>query len=152
MALIIEENNNNIFKTKFTTAGGFIVTLLGLSILALAERILYDVGRLLVAPPLDYFDNMGVIVIQGVVIIFFLALALVSNMLIGPKKEKYAIALVPYYVVSIFLSLQLLLQISVYFVNHHTNFEFYVVMIALIALCTYGIYYIQNKQVIINEA
>lgn len=151
MALIIEENNTNIFKTKFTTAGGFIVTILGLSILALAERILYDVGRLLVAPPLDYFDNMGVIVTQGVVIIFFLALALITNMLIGPRKEKYAIALVPYYVVSILLCLQLLVQISVYFVNHHTTFEFYVVMLLLIALCTYGIYYIQ-KRFIINEA
>ena len=150
MALIIEENNTNIFKTKFTTTGGFIVTILGLSILALAERILYDVGRLLVAPPLDYFDNMGVILTQGVVIIFFLALALITNMLIGPRKEKYAIALVPYYVVSILLCLQLLLQISVYFVNHHTTFEFYVVMLLLIALCTYGIYYIQ-KRFIINE-
>ncbi|MDE2031261.1 MAG: hypothetical protein KGI58_03340 [Patescibacteria group bacterium] len=148
MSLIIEQNNNNIFKTKFTTVGGFIVTLLGLSILALAERILYDAGRLLVAPPLDYFDNMAVIVVHGIIIIFFLALALVTNMLIGPRKEKYAIALVPYYVVSIILSLQLLLQISVYFVNHHTTFEFYIVMLALIALCTYGIYYIQKRQVI----
>lgn len=147
MSLIVEQNNN-IFKTKFTTAGGFIVTLLSLSILALAERILYDVARLLVAPPLDYFDNMGVIVMHGVVIIFFLAIALVANMLIGPKKEKYAIALLPYYVVSIFLALQLLFQISVYFYNHHTSFEFYVVMIVLIGLCTYGIHYIQQKQVI----
>jgi len=150
MSLILEQNNN-IFKTKFTVAGGFIVTLLGLSILALAERILYDVGRLLVAPPLDYFDNMGVIVIHGIVIIFFLALALISNMLIGPRKEKYAIALVPYYVVSIILALQLLLQISVFFVNHHTTFQFYVVMIVLTAVCTYGIYAIQKRHVIIES-
>lgn len=150
MSLILEQNNN-IFKTKFTTAGGFIVTLLGLSILALAERILYDVGRLLVAPPLNYFDNMGVIIIHGIVIIFFLALALISNMLIGPRKEKYAIALVPYYVVSIILALQLLLQISVYFINHHTTFQFYVVMIALTAVCTYGIYVVQKRHVIIES-
>lgn len=148
MSLILEQNNNNIFKTKFTIAGVFIVSLLGISILSLAERILYDVGRLLVAPPLDYFDNMGVIVIHGIVIIFFLAIALITNMLIGPRKEKYAIALVPYYVVSIILSLQLLLQISVYFINHHTTFEFYVVMVVLIFVCTYGIYAIQKRQVI----
>lgn len=147
MSLILEQNNN-IFKTKFTTAGGFIVTLLGLSILALAERILYDVGRLLVSPPLDYFDNMGVIIVHGVVIILFLALALISNILIGPRKEKYAIALVPYYVVSIILSLQLLLQISVYFINHHTTFQFYAVMIVLIILCTYSIYAIQKRHII----
>ncbi len=148
MSLILEQNNNNIFKTKFTIAGVFIVSLLGISIISLAERILYDVGRLLVAPPLDYFDNMGVIVIHGIVIIFFLAIALITNMLIGPRKEKYAIALVPYYVVSIILSLQLLLQISVYFINHHTTFEFYVVMVVLIFVCTYGIYAIQKRQVI----
>lgn len=148
MSLILEQNNNNIFKTKFTIAGVFIVSLLGISILSLAERILYDVGRLLVAPPLDYFDNMGVIVIHGIVIIFFLAIALITNMLIGLRKEKYAIALVPYYVVSIILSLQLLLQISVYFINHHTTFEFYVVMVVLIFVCTYGIYAIQKRQVI----
>ncbi len=148
MSLILEQNNNNIFKTKFTIAGVFIVSLLGISIISLAERILYDVGRLLVAPPLDYFDNMGVIVIHGIVIIFFLAIALITNMLIGLRKEKYAIALVPYYVVSIILSLQLLLQISVYFINHHTTFEFYVVMVVLIFVCTYGIYAIQKRQVI----
>jgi len=150
MSLILEQNNN-IFKTKFTTAGGFIVTLLGLSILALLERVLYDVGRLMVAPPLDYFDNMGVILVQGIVIILFLAIALIANMLIGSQKEKYAIALVPYYVVSILLALQLLLQISVYFINHHTTFQFYVVMIALITVCTYGIYAIQRRQVITEE-
>lgn len=144
---LIQEQNNNIFKTKFTTAGGFIVTILGLAILTLIERILYDVARLFINPPLDYFNNMGIIVAHGIIIIFFLAIALVANVLIGPKKEKYALALVPYYVVSIILSLQLLLQISVYFVNHHTNFEFYVVMLALIGVCTYGIYVIQKRQV-----
>jgi hypothetical protein len=146
MSLIIEQNDN-VFKTKFTTAGGFIVTLLGLAILAFMERVLYDAGRLLVSPPLDYLDNGGVIVIQGVIIIFFLVIALVLNVSFPDRKVRYAIALVPYYVVSIVLACQLLVQISVYFYNHHTNFQFYVVMIALIAVCTYGIYHIQKKRI-----
>jgi len=149
MSLIIEQNNN-VFKTKFTGTGTFIVILLGLSILALFERVLYDAARLMVPLPLDYFTNLGIIIIHGFIIIFFLAIALISNLFIGPKKESYAIALVPYYAVSIFLGLQLLLQISVYFYNNHTNFQFYVVMIALVLMCTYGIYAIQKRQVILE--
>lgn len=148
MSSLVKESNDNVFKTKFTTAGGFIVTLLGLAILALMERVLYDAGRLLVSPPLDYFENGGVIVLQGVIIIFFLVIALVANVSFPNKKVSYAIALVPYYVVSIILACQLLVQVSVYFYNHHTTFQFYVVMIALISVCTYGIYHIQKKRVL----
>ncbi len=149
MSLILEENNN-VFKTKFTGSGSFIITLLGLALLALAERILYDTGRLLIAPPLDYFGNINVIIMHAVVIIAFLVLALTINVSLSENKKQYAIALVPYYVVSIILSCQLLLQISVYFYNHHTTLQFYVVMLALIAICTYGIYYIQKKYVVIE--
>ncbi|MEK7585937.1 MAG: hypothetical protein AAB477_01740 [Patescibacteria group bacterium] len=148
MSSLVKEQNSNVFKTKFTTAGGFIVTLLGLAILALMERVLYDAGRLMVSPPLDYLDNGGVIVVHGVIIILFLVIALVTNVSISSSKERYAIALVPYYVVSIILACQLLFQISVYFYNHHTTFQFYVVMIALIAVCTYGIYHIQKRRII----
>jgi len=150
MSFILEENNN-VFKTKFTTAGGFIVTFLGLALLALAERILYDAARLLVAPPLDYFDNLQVIAMHAAIIVLFLVIALFVNIAITGYKQKYAIALVPYYVVSIFLSCQLLLQVSIYFYNHHTTVQFYVVMLALIAVCTYGIYFIQKRQVIVIE-
>lgn len=145
---LVKEQNNNVFKTKFTTAGGFIVTLLGLALLALAERVLYDAGRLLVAPPLDYFDNINVIVMQAVIIIAFLSLALIINAAVSGKKQAYAIILAPYYVVSIILSCQLLLQVTGYFYNHHTTLQFYVVMLALICVCTYGIYHFQKKQVI----
>lgn len=150
MSFILQENNN-VFKTKFTTAGGFIVVLLGFALLALAERVLYDAARLLAAGPLDYFDNINVVAMQAVIIIIFLIIALTINLSVAEHRQQYAIALLPYYVVSIFLSCQLLLQISVYFYNHHTTFQFYVVMLALIAVCTYGIYYIQNKRVITKE-
>ena len=150
MSLILEENNN-VFKTKFTTAGGFIITLLGLSLLALAERILYDTARLLIAPPLDYYNNINIIAMHAAIIIAFLVLALSLNVSLSGNRKQYAVVLVPYYFVSIILSLQLLLQVSVYFYNHHTTLQFYVVMLALIAVCTYGIYYIQKEHVIIKE-
>lgn len=80
----------------------------------------------------------------------FLIIALLVNVFISDKKQKYAIALVPYYVVSIFLCCQLILQVSVYFYHNHTTFQFYVVMLALIVICTYSIYFIQKNR-LINE-
>ncbi len=150
MALVTQQNDN-VFKTKFTDVGGFIVTLLGLSLLALAERVLYDTGRLIALPPLDYFDNLGVIIVHAVVIICFLVVALILNISLSHRKDRYAVALVPYFVVSIILSMQLLLQVSVYFINHHTTVQFYVVMLALIAVCTYGMYLIQSRRVVEGE-
>lgn len=151
MALIISQDSNNVFNTKFTNTGGFIVTLLGLSLLALAERVLYDTGRLIALPPLDYFDNLGVIIVHAVVIIFFLVIALVLNLSLSHRQERYAVALVPYFVVSIILAMQLLLQVSVYFFNHHTTIQFYIVMIALVAVCTYGIYLTQSRHKVVGE-
>ncbi len=146
MALIIK-SEQNIFETKFSTLGLVIIFLLGFSILALAERVLYDVARYFVASSPDYFDNISVIIVHAVVIILFLIIALFVNLSVGQKKEKYAVALVPYFVVSIFLSLQLAFQVSIYFYNHHTDFQFYVVMTALVVICTYAIYYIQSKYI-----
>jgi hypothetical protein len=150
MSLILEENNN-VFKTKFTGSGSFIVILLGLASLALAERVLYDIARLLIIPPLNYFDNINIIIIHSLIVIIFLVIALTVNLSLSENKKQYAIALVPYYVVAIILSCQILLQISVYFYNHHTTTQFYVVMLALIAVCTYGIYYIQKRHVMVEQ-
>ncbi len=150
MALVTQQNDN-VFKTKFTDVDGFIVTLLGLSLLALAERVLYDTGRLIALPPLDYFDNLGVIIVHAVVVICFLVVALILNISLSHRKDRYAVALVPYFVVSIILSMQLLLQVSVYFINHHTTVQFYVVMLALIAVCTYGMYLIQSRRIVEGE-
>ena len=147
MSLILEQNNN-VFKTKFTAAGSFIVVILGLTLLALAERVLYDAARLLTQPPLDYFDNVNVIVIHAAVTIASLIIALIFNLSLANHKQEYAIALVPYYVVSIVLSLQLVLQVSVFFYNHHTTAQFYIVMLLLTSICTYGIYYIQKRFII----
>ncbi len=144
MSLIIQ-SEQNIFKTRFSTLGGFIVFLLGMSILALAERVMYDLSRFLTPPPLDYFNNLSVILLQAGFVILFVIIALMVNLGVSGKKEKYAIALVPYFVVSIILAIQIALQISVYFYNHHTTFEFYVVMFLLVIASTYGIYNVQSK-------
>lgn len=144
MPLIIK-SEQNIFKTKFTTLGSFITILLTITVLALSERILYDVARLIASPPLDYFDNISVIVLHAFTVITFLIFALIINFSLGQRKEKYAIALIPYFFVSIFLAMQLILQISIYFYNHHTDAQFYIVMTTLVVVTTYAIYYIQDR-------
>jgi FtsH-binding integral membrane protein len=144
MSLIIQ-SEENIFKTKFSTLGALITVLLGCSILALAERVIYDLSRFMAPPPLDYFNNLSVIVLQAVFVVLFIIIALVVNLAVSNKKEKYAIALVPYFVVSIYLAIQVAFQVSVYFYNHHTTFEFYVVMLVLVVVSTYGIYHIQSN-------
>jgi len=144
MSLIIQ-SDQNVFKTKFTTLGSLIVILLSVTVLALMERILYDVARFFANPPVDYFDNISVIIVQAGVIILFLILALFVNLSIGSKKEKYAIALIPYFAVSIFLALQIAFQVSIYFYNHHTDFQFYVVMVALVVVCTWAIFFVQGR-------
>lgn len=143
MSLVIK-SANNIFKTQFSNIGGIIVFFLGAIILALSERILYDMARFVSPKDIDYIDNISVISVQAVFVVLFLVVALLLNFFVGPKAEKYAVALFPYFIVSIILIIQLAFQVSVYFYNHHTNLQFYVVMTSLVLLFTYIIYIIQK--------
>ena len=62
----------------------------------------------------------------------------------GQKREKYAVVLLPYFFTSLILTIQLIIQISFYFYNHHTKLQFYIVMPLIICILTIAIYYIQN--------
>ena len=139
------QQEESIFHYKMTSGSGFVIVLLVLALIALGERILYDIGRLFATAPLDYFDNLDVIVVHSFFIIPLLIVSIIVNLLVGSRKAKYAVVLIPYFVLSIILALQLGLQIAVYFANHHTQFQFYVVMTIVIAVCTYAMYYIQSK-------
>ncbi|OGE87582.1 MAG: hypothetical protein A3J07_02585 [Candidatus Doudnabacteria bacterium RIFCSPLOWO2_02_FULL_49_13] len=136
---------DSLWHYKMTPGTGFVITLLVLALVALGERVLYDLGRLYAPLPLDYFQNLSVIVVHSFFIIPLLIVSIIVNALVGHKKEKYAIVLIPYFVLSIVLALQLILQIAIYFGFHHTSFQFYVVMTVLVAVCTIAIFYIQDK-------
>ena len=146
--MLLQENPDNdasIFTTKLTGSGAMIITLLVLSLIALGERVLYDIGRIFAPAPLDYFSNLNVILVHALFVIPLLIISIVINVAISNHKHKYAIVLIPYYVFSIIMALQLALQMGVYFANHHTTLQFYIVMSVFVAVCTYGIYYIQSK-------
>lgn len=140
-----EQNSGSIFSYKITAGSGFIITLLVLALVALGERILYDMARLFATGPIDYFSNLNDIVVQSFFIIPLLIVSIAVNVLVGAKKQKYAIVLIPYFVLSIVMALQLIFQVAIYFTFHHTQFEFYVVMTLLVIICTAAIYFIQDR-------
>ena len=140
-----ENNNSNIFHQKLSPGIGFIVALLVFALVALAERILYDLGRTFASGSLDYFGNISVIIIHSFFIIPLLILSVIVNVVVGERKQKYAVVLIPYFVLSIVLALQLIFQVSIYFYNHHNDLQLYLVLIVLNAVCTYAIYEIQRR-------
>lgn len=146
--MFIEENQpetGSIFTTRLTGSGMFIITLLVLSLIALGERILYDLARLFAPPPLDYINNLSVILVHAFFVIPLIIISVIINVMVVTHKQKYAIVLIPYYVFTIVMALQLAFEWGVYFANHHTVIQFYIVMVIFVAVCTYGIYYIQSK-------
>jgi hypothetical protein len=140
-----EDRNQNIFHQKLTPGVGFIVAILVLALIALAERILYDLTRTLISGNQDYFDNLQVILLHSFFIIPLLIISIVVNVSVGEKKQKYAIVLIPYFVLTIALAFQLLFQVAIYFYNHHNDLQLYLVLIVLDAVCTYAIYEIQRR-------
>jgi len=139
------QRKTDLLHYKFSGSTGAIVGILMLALVALGERILYDLARTMVGETYDYFDNLPTIMAHALFIIPLLIISIVLNLIVGEKKEKYAIVLIPYFVFSIVLALQLSLQIAVYFANHHTQIQFYVVMGLLISIVTFAIYFIQDR-------
>lgn len=140
-----QKQTASLLHYKLSPGNGFAIGLLMLALIALGERVLYDLARIFASPPLDYFNNLNVIVVHAFFIIPLLIISIVINMLVGSKKAKYAIALIPYFVLSIVLALQLAFQVSIYFAFHHTQIQFYIVMTLLVVITTAAIYYIQDR-------
>lgn len=147
MELIKSYNEENFLKTQFTTPGMVLICFLVLALIGLGERVMYDLARTLANPIGDfgYFNNHKVIIVHAVFVIGLLIVTTIVNYIFGRKKEKYAIALVPYFITSIILALQLAIQLGVYFMSNHNNLQFYLVMILLVIVSSYGIFYIQNN-------
>ena len=137
--------NTSIWQHKLTPGSAFVIGLLVLALVALGERVLYDLARLFGRDPLNYFNNLDIIVVHSFFVLPLLIICILINAVLGPKKEKYAIVLIPYFVLSIVLALQLLLQMAVYFAKHHTTVQFYIIMTLLTIICTAAIYMIQER-------
>jgi hypothetical protein len=147
MKLIERYDEENLMKTGFTGAGMVIVSLLVLALIALGERVLYDLSHAFAGDigQYGYIDNPSVIVVHAIFILSLLIISIVLNYVFGRRREKYAIALIPYFVTSMILAVQLAIELGVYFTNHHNNLQFYLVMTLLVLVSSYGIFHVQNN-------
>lgn len=136
--------SDGLLHAKLGAGQVFIIIILLISLFALCERILYDLSRTVVGDGFDYVDNMKTIFVHAIFIVPVLAISIVINVFVGQQKQKYSVVLMPYFITSIILAVQLVCEIAIYFANHHTKLELYVVLLAIIAIVSYAIWFIQR--------
>ena len=139
------ENSSSLFKYKISGASGFAVVLLVLVLVGLGERVLYDLSRIFAGPQFNYFNDLSTLLVHTLFVTLLIVVAVVVNIAVAEKKEKYAIVLIPYFVLAIALTIQVALEAAVYFYSHHTMFQFYLVMTTLVAVTSMLIYFVQKR-------
>lgn len=141
------ENLSSLFKYKISGASGFAVVLLVLVLVGLGERILYDLSRFFVGDNFSYFNDLSTLLVHTLFVTFLIVVAVVINVAIAENKRKYAIVLIPYFVLAIALTIQVALEAAAYFYFHHTQFQFYLVMSNLVIISSVLIYFVQKRYV-----
>ncbi len=141
------ENSLNLFKYKVSGASGFAVVLLVLVLIGLGERVLYDISRIFVGDNFNYFNDLSTLLVHTLFVILLVVVAVVVNIAVAEKKAKYAVVLIPYFVMAIALTIQVALEAAVYFYYHHTQFQFYLVISALVIVSSMLIYFVQKRYV-----
>lgn len=141
------ENSSNLFKYKVSGASSFVVVLLVLVLVGLGERVLYDLSRIFVGSGFNYFNDLSTLFVHTLFVMLLIVVAVVINVLVAERKEKYAIVLIPYFVLAIALTIQVALEATVYFYFHHTQFQFYLIMSTLVIITSLLIYFVQKRYV-----
>lgn len=121
------------------------MVLLVLVLVGLGERVLYDISRLFVGDGFNYFNDLSTLIVHTLFVALLLVVAVIVNVLVAEKKEKYAMVLIPYFVLAIALTIQIALEAAVYFYSHHTQFQFYLIMSTLVIVTSLFIYFIQKR-------
>lgn len=122
----------------------FVITVLLVSLLAISERVLYDLTRTILGEGFNYVDDLQTIFVHAIFIIPVLALSIFINIFAGKQRNKYSIVLLPYFITSAILAIQLVFEISVYFSNHHTKIQLYAVLGAIVLIVSYAIWFVQH--------
>src|SRR3989338_5741566 len=136
----------SIFRYKISGSQVFILILLVLVLIGLSERILYDLSRTIAGTSYNYFEDLTTILIHTIFVSIIIALAAIINVTVSEKKEKYAIVMIPYFITSIVLGIQVAIEAAVYFAGHHTQLQFYLVMTMLCVIPSVLIYMIQKNR------
>lgn len=140
-------NSPSLFKYKMSGSQTFILAFLVVVLVGLSERILYDLSRTIVGPTYSYINDLATLLLHAVFVVVIIVVAVVVNIAAAEKKEKYAVVLIPYFITAIALALQLAIEAAIYFTNHHTPAEFYLVMTSLVVISSVLIYYIQKRYI-----
>ncbi len=141
------ENSSNLFRYKISGSSGFILVLLVLTLIGLGERVLYDLSRVFVGPTFDYFDDLQTLIVHALFVMVLIVVAVFVNVAVAEKRQKYAIILIPYFILSIVLTIQVVLEAGVYFTFHHTQFQFYLVMSSLVIVISMLMFVVQRNYV-----
>lgn len=139
------ENQTNLFKYKINGASGFALVLLVLVLIGLGERVLYDLSRVFVGDNFNYFNDLSTLLIHALFVMFLIIVAVVVNIAVAEKKQKYAMILIPYFVMAIALTLQVAIESGIYFYFHHNPFQFYLVISTLAIVTSLLVYFIQKR-------
>lgn len=134
----------SMFHYELSPLNTLTIILLLVALMVLGERVLYDIARTFSGPDWNYFDNLQTIITQSMLILPVFILSIIINVAVGERKQKYAVALIPYLLTSILLTAQLSFQILNYFYYHHTNIQLYIVMALLVLISSVAIYVIQS--------
>ncbi len=137
--------NQSLTKYKMSGVSGFVMVLLVLVLIGLGERVLYDISRLFVGNDFSYINDLSTLLVHALFVMILIVVAVGINMWVADRKAKYALVLIPYFVMALVLTLQVALEAAVYFYYHHTTFQFYLVMASLIIVTTMLIYLIQKR-------
>ncbi|MDP3729834.1 MAG: hypothetical protein Q8R26_03785 [bacterium] len=135
----------SFFKAQLSPWNVLIVFLLLIALIGLSERALYDIARIFSGPQYSYFYNIQTILFHSLFIIPVFIISIAINFLLGEKKERYAVALIPYQITSTLLIMQLGLQIMTYFYNNHTSLQLYAVLSIIAFTASIAIFAIQSK-------
>lgn len=137
-------DSDALMHAKLGAGQMFIVTLLLVSLFAISQRILYDLSRTIGGPDFHYYNDLRTIMAHAIFIVpVFVAFVLLS-IFAGETKKKYALIFMPYFITTVLLAIQLIGEISIYFSNHHTTLELYVVLVCLAFITSYAIWYVQR--------
>lgn len=137
-------SSDSFLKTHLGPGQSFVIAILLISLIAICERVLFDLSRTIVGSGYNYLDDLQTIMVHAMFIVPLLVVFIVINILVGQHKQKYALILMPYFLTTVLLTIQLVAEISVYFSNHHTKLELYVVLVCITFIVSYAIWYVQG--------
>ncbi len=136
--------DDGLAHTNLGAGQSFIIFVLVIALLAVCERILYDLSRTILGGGFNYVDDLQTIFVHTIFIVPLFALSIFINIFAGQQKKKYSIVLMPYFVTSVILAGQLVGEISIYFSNHHTKIQLYAVLGAIALIASYAIWFVQH--------